>query len=265
MLYKKIVNLNLIGILLFITGCSATDEKVVLTDPNILYKDGITELNTGNYSSALKKFETIEKEHSASLLASYAQIRRAYANYLEEKYDDAIFALDDFISQYPLHANIDYAYYLRALCYYDRIVDVGRDQHITYKAIEALNSVVIRFPNSKYARDAKLKAEYALNNLAGKEMEIGRFYLNNNELVAALNRFKTVIDKYQTSIFTPEALYRVSEIYFTLGDENQAKQYAAVLGTNYLNNSWYEQAYHLNTDKNYSQSRPWYHGFKKIW
>ena len=266
MFYKKrLIRCTLLGAALLLTACASTEEKAVPTDPQVLFKEGMSELGTGNYQAATSKFEILEKEHPASELASYALIRRAYASYLDEKFDDAIFATDDFVTQYPLHPNTDYMYYLRAICYYDRIVDVGRDQHLTFKAIDALNEVSTRFPNSKYARDAKLKAEYAYNNLAGKEMEIGRFYLNHNELVAALNRFKTVIDKYQTSIFTPEALYRVSEIYFTLGDEEQSKRYASVLGVNYPNSTWYEQAYHLNVDKNYTTSHPWYHGFTKIW
>jgi outer membrane protein assembly factor BamD len=255
----------LLAILATVCACSTDDEKKGPVDPNILFKEGIIDLSGGNYTSANKKFEEIEKEHPASDLAPYAQIRRAYASYLDQKFDDAIMAVDDFVAQYPLHPNTDYMYYLKGLCYYDQIVDLGRDQNITYKAIDALNDVSTRFPNSVYARDAKLKAEYALNNLAGKEMDIGRFYLSSHETVAALNRFKTVIEKFQTSIFVPEALYRVSEIYFYLGDEEQAQKYAAVLGANYPDSDWYQQAYNLIVNKDYTQERPWYDGFKKLW
>jgi outer membrane protein assembly factor BamD len=262
---RKIKFILILSSLSLIAGCSTDEEKKGPVDPQVLFKEGISDLGSGDYKNAVKKFEELEKEHPASDLAPYAQIRRAYASYLEEKFDEAISAVDDFVAQYPLHPNTDYMYYLKGLCYYDQIVDLGRDQNITFKAIDALNEVVSRFPTSPYARDAKLKAEYATNNLAGKEMDIGRFYLASHETVAALNRFKSVIEKYQTSIFVPEALFRVSEIYFYLGDEEQAKKYAAVLGANYPDSEWYEQAYKLNVNKDYGQDRPWYHGFEKLW
>lgn len=248
-----------------LTGCASDEQLKAPKAAEVMYKEGINSLNSGNYSDAYFAFEALEKEHPASNMASYAQIRRIYAAYLGQKYDEVRLAADDFIMQYPLHQNIDYVYYLKALSYYDQIVDIGRDQHMTIKAIEALNEVSIRYPNSIYSRDAKLKAEYAMNNLAGKEMEIGRFYLNSNEMIAALNRFKEVIDKYETSIFTPEALYRVCEIYYYLGDEDQSTKYASVLGVNYPNSEWYERAYNLNVNSPSNPSLPWYEGFKKIW
>jgi outer membrane protein assembly factor BamD len=250
----------------FLVGCSSTDDdKMTITDPKVLFDQGLGELVKDNYQEAVVKFELVEREHPASYLASEAQVRKAYSYYLDEKFDLAIMVIDDFVKQYPAHTSVSYMYYLRGLCYFDQIVDVGRDQQLTNKAVVALNEVITRFPNSKYARDAKLKVEYALNNLAGKEMEIGRFYLNNNDLVAALNRFKAVIEGYQTSIFVTEALYRVAEIYYTLGDIEQAKHYAAVLGYNYPNSEWYEKAYGLIVEKKYGKELPWYEKVKKVW
>lgn len=257
----------LIYTLFLLAGCSTTDdENSKSLDPHVLFDQGLNELVQYNYKEAVEKFELIEREHPASNLVPEAQIRRAYAYYLDAKYDMAIMVIDDFVKQYPAHGSISYMYYLRALCYFDQIVDVGRDQQLTSKSIVALNEVITRFPNTKYARDAKLKVEYAINNLAGKEMDIGRFYLKTNELIAALNRFKTVIDEYQTSIFVTEALYRVAEIYYTLGDIEQAKRYAAVLGYNYPNSEWYEKAYGLIIEQKYGKELPWYENIKKkVW
>lgn len=250
-----------------LASCSTTEEKVVeSTDPSTLYQEGVTALAKDKYNDAISKFETLEREHPASDLASEAQIRRAYTQYLDANYITAILTIEEFLKQYPGHQSAPYMYYLRGLCLYDQIVDTGRDQELTMKAIEAFTELKNRYPESKYAKDAQFKIDYAYNNLAGKEMEIGRFYLNKKQMIAALNRFKVVVDKYQTTIFTPEALYRLTEIYFALGDKEQSTKYASVLGHNYPNSEWYQKAYSLIQDQTYEGETPWYKkSIKSIW
>ncbi len=252
---------------LILASCSSKEEKVVeSTDPNTLFQEGITALSKDKYNDAITKFETLEREHPASDLASEAQIRRAYSQYLDGNYVSSTLTIEEFLKQYPSHQSAAYMYYLRALCYYDQIVDTGRDQELTIKAIEALRDLTTRYPDSKYAKDAQFKIDYSYNNLAGKEMDIGRFYLSKKQMIAALNRFKVVIDQYQTTIFVPEALYRVTEIYFALGDKQQAQKYAAVLGHNYPNNEWYQKAYGLIEDNTFEGETPWYKKpIKSIW
>jgi outer membrane protein assembly factor BamD len=268
-MYKKYLTvIAFITLGLVTSGCNSTkgaEEESAPTDPKALFSEGIAEINQGNYNTAISSFETLEKEHPASDLAPEAQVRRAYSQYLDGKFDDAIITAEDFTRQYPVHESAPYMYYLKALCYYDQIVDVGRDQHLSFKAIEALNELIARYPDSSYARDARLKVEYVHNILAGKEMEIGNFYQKKNHLIAALIRYKTVVEQYQTSIFTPEALYRMVEIYYTLGDEGQARKYAAVLGYNYPDNEWYKKAYALAEGKTQGSQRSWYHELQKIW
>ena len=138
-----------------------------------------------------------------------------------------------------------YAYYLKGLCYYEQITDVGRDQKMTRLATESLNELVTRYPNSKYARDARLKLDLTHDHLAGKEMEVGRFYLERQQYLAALNRFKAVVKNYQTTTHIPEALYRLTEVYMILGLEQEARKAAAVLGHNYPGSQWYQDAYNL--------------------
>ena len=247
-------------------GCNSLSKKEeIITDPNKLFEEGLSETIQGNYATAAEKFELLEREHPASQLSAEAHIRRAYAYYLEGKFEIAILTIEEFIKQHPANKSIAYMYYLRAICYYDQIVDIGRDQQLTYRAIAALKEVIARFPQTQYARDAQLKLEYASNTLAGKEMEIGRFYQNQNQLVAALNRFKSVVSEFQSSIFIEEALYRVAEIFYTLGDDVQAQHYAAVLGHNYPNSNWYNKAYSLIIDKSSGTQTPWYHKIKDLW
>jgi len=251
--------------LLFSTSCSANKQSdSEPSDPALLYEEGLKELSKSNYQDAVDKFQTLEKEHPASDYAAEAQIRRAYSYYRDGKFDMAVLVVDDFVKQYPTHKSVTYMYYLKGLSYFDQILDVGRDQLLTQKAIAAFDEVILRFPTSKYATDAKIKIEYCNNNLAGKEMEIGHLYLQQNQLIAALNRYKTVVDKYQTSIFIPEALYRMSAIYYTLGDLEQSQKYASVLGYNYSDSEWYKKAYALLT-QNQQGEGPWYTQFKKIW
>jgi outer membrane protein assembly factor BamD len=221
------------------------EDKLANLTPEQLYSDGMVNMKKSAYTNAIEFFERINQEYPYSPLASKAQLMESYAYYKTAKFEFAIAALDDYISLYPGEKDIEYAYYLKALCYYDQIVNVKLDQLGTEKAKDALTEVVNRFPDSDYARDASLKLNLALDHLAGKEMELGRFYLKKDETIAAINRFKVVVDKYQTTSQIEEALYRLVECYHILGVEEEAKRYAAVLGNNYPDGKWFNYAYKL--------------------
>jgi len=210
-----------------------------------LYNDAWTKLQEREYKTAAKAFDEVERQHPYSEWAVRAQVMGAYANYKGGQYDDAVSSLDRFVKQHPSSTNTPYAYYLKAMCYYEQITDVGRDQKITEKAQQALSEVIKRFPDSPYARDARLKQDLVTDHLAGKEMEVGRYYERHLDYLAAINRFRVVVEKYQTTSHTPEALHRLVECYLKLGVIDQAKRYAAVLGYNYPNSPWYKDSYSI--------------------
>jgi outer membrane protein assembly factor BamD len=183
--------------------------------------------------------------------ATKAQIMAAFTYYQSNKYDDAIIALDRFIQLHPGHKDIPYAYYLKGLCFYEQISDVGRDQRVTQQALDALAEVVKRYPDTPYARDARLKVELTIDHLAGKEMLVGRYYQKNQQYVGAINRYRTVIERYQTTTHVPEALHRLVECYLALGVKTEAKEAAAVLGYNFPGSDWYADSYYLITGEDY--------------
>ena len=230
---------------LFGSGDSAETDKV---DPSTLpveelYNRGADAMAAGKYSVAVRQFDYVEQYYPYSTWAANAQLMQGYAQYLQSKYTDAIATLDRFIQLHPSHHDTAYAYYLRALCYYEQIADIQRDQKSTQDALLALQEVVNRYPNSAYARDAKLKIDLAHDHLAGKEMEIGRWYERQNLYVAAIGRFQRVVDEFQTTNHVPEALHRLTEIYLLLGLPDQARRSAAMLGYNYPGSPWYEDSY----------------------
>jgi outer membrane protein assembly factor BamD len=233
--------------LLSLTACGSSDDDkpVPPQSVNKLYTDALAKLRARDYKEAVKGFDEVERQHPYSEWAVRAEVMSAYSNYRDGKYDAAVSALDQFVKEHPGNDNAPYAYYLKALCYYEQITDVGRDQKITEQAQQALREVMRRFPNTEYARDAKLKLDLTTDHLAGKEMEIGRYYERHMEYLAAINRFRTVVEKYQTTSHTPEALERLVECYLKLGVVDQAKRYAAVLGYNYPNSPWYKDSYAL--------------------
>ena len=173
---------------------------------------------------------------------------QGYAEYLRNHYTDAIGQLDRYIQLHPANKDTAYAYYLRSLCFYEQIADIQRDQKGTLEAMNALQEVVNRFPDSAYARDSRLKIDLCRDHLAGKEMEIGRWYEGQHLYTAAIGRFQRVVDDYQTTNHVPEALYRLTEIYLILGLTDQAKMTAAVLGHNYPGNRWYADSYRQLAD-----------------
>ena len=224
------------------------EDAAVKEDPSTLpveelYNRGVDALNRQNYAVAVQQFDMVEQNYPYSTWAVNAQLMQGYAEYLRNHYTDSIAVLDRFIQLHPAHRDIGYAYYLRALCYYEQIADVRRDQKATQEAMGALQEVVNRFPDSAYGRDALLKIDLARDHLAGKEMEVGRWYMRQNLYTAAIGRFQRVVDDYQTTNHVPEALHRLTEIYLTLGLRDQARKTAAVLGYNYPGSPWYEDSY----------------------
>jgi outer membrane protein assembly factor BamD len=233
--------------LLALAACGDTDTADDLTvknkPPETLYREARAMFAEKKFKEAVPLFEEVERQHPYSPWAPRGEIMAAYSAYRAGQYDDAISLLDRFASLHPTHASIAYAYYLKALCYYNQITDVGRDQEATEKARSALNDVVQRFKDTNYARDAKLKLDLTNDHLAGKEMEIGRYYLKQQEYIAAIGRFRKVVETYQTTSHIPEALHRLVEAYLRLGVVDQAKRYAAVLGYNYPGSEWYRYSY----------------------
>src|SRR5713226_1782494 len=231
-----------------LAACGGAKKDVYVEKPvDDLYNKAMDELVEERYATAARTFEEVESQHPYSVWATKGQLMAAYALYEAGSYGEAIIAADRFIQLHPGHRDIAYAYYLKAISYYVQITDVGRDQKITELALKALDDVVRRFPDSKYARDAKLKLDFTRDHLAGKEMEIGRYYLKRGEYLAGMNRFKRVIDNFQTTTHVPEALERLVECDLALGLNNEAKANAAVLGHNYPGSRWYGEAYALMT------------------
>lgn len=232
--------------MLVAAACSSKkdDDKTKPPEPVAkMYNDAMNKLADGDYKEAITAFEEVERQHSYSEWALRAEIMAAYAAYKNRQYDSAISNLDRFVKQHPTNGNTPYAYYLKAMCYYVQITDVGRDQQVTTQSQQALSELIKRFPDTEYARDARIKLDLVTDHLAGKEMEIGRYYEKRQEYLAAINRFRMVVEKYQTTSHTPEALHRLVECYLKLGVTEQANRYAAVLGYNYPGSSWYRDSY----------------------
>ena len=213
------------------------------TPVETMYNNGVDALNAKHYTTASTQFDNVEQYYPYSSWAVNAQLMHGYSEYLQNHYNDALVVLDRFIQLHPTHRDIAYAYYLRALSYYEQIADIQRDQKGTQLAMTALQDVVNRFPDSAYARDSRLKIDLCRDHLAGKEMEIGRWYEGQHLYAAAIGRFQRVVDDYQTTNHVPEALHRLTEIYLVLGLTDQAKKTAAVLGHNYPGSRWYEDSY----------------------
>lgn len=234
--------------LLALGACSSDDDKkdeYVEQPVNTLYNQAMDALAERRYKDAAKQFEDVERQHPYSIWATKAQLMSAYALYQNNQYQEASNALDRFIQLHPGNRDIAYAYYLKALSYYEQTTDVERDQSNSEQALASLEELIRRFPDSPYARDARRKIDLVKDHLAGKEMEIGRFYETRGQYLAAINRFKAVADKYQTTSQVPEALHRLVECYVALGIMDEARKTAAVLGYNYPRSQWYIDSYQL--------------------
>jgi outer membrane protein assembly factor BamD len=249
MRFQSYITILLLGTSLMLPACGtskpAKDLPQTERSAEQIYNEALAAANNKEYQKARALFEEVERQHPYSDLATQGQLKSAQISYEALRYDDAIAALDRFIDLHPGHPQIDYAYYLKALCFYEQMSDITRDQGMTTQAMEALDVVVKRFPTSQYAREATMKMDLTRDHLAGKEIEIGRYYLKRNEIPAALNRFKIVIDQYQITSHVPEALHRMVESYMILGLKDEATRVAAVLGYNYPGSSWYKDSYAL--------------------
>jgi outer membrane protein assembly factor BamD len=240
-----------------IAGCAEDQQMaaVYVERPvEQIYSTAWILIGRGDWLNAGRQFDEVERQHPYSIWARRAILMSAYCYYEGNRYTEAIDAADRFIQLHPGNKDVPYAYYLKAVSLYEQINDVDRDQQKTEDALTALQDLIQRFPDTEYARDARLKVDLTRDHLAGKEMTVGRFYLRQGEYLAAINRFHTVIDKYQTTTHTPEALERLTEAYLALGVVKEAQTSAAVLGYNYPGSQWYMDAYQLLTAENVAPS-----------
>jgi outer membrane protein assembly factor BamD len=252
---NKLLIVVLLSLLCF--ACSKNDlDKNLINEKELdlqvfeAYQKGIEYLEKGDVLYAAKKFNEAELLFPQSVWAPKSALMAAYSYYTQDYYEDAIAELKRFIKIYPKHKNLDYAYFLLATSYYEKIVDEKKDLQSIINAKANYNIVLNNFPNTDYALDAEFKLDLINDILASKEMYIGRYYFEKKKWIPAINRFKTVIDDYDTTIYAEEALHRLVEVYYTLGLEKEAKKYANLLGYNYQSSTWYEKTYVI-FDKKY--------------
>jgi outer membrane protein assembly factor BamD len=230
-------------------GKKHADTKFIARDVDTLYNLARDRLDKRQYKLAAQLFDEVERQHPYSIWARRAELMSAYSYYLGRSYNDSIASAQRFLSIHPGNRDAPYAYYLIAIDYYEQINDVTRDQKITQQALDALGELVRRYPNTRFAADARLKIDLVNDHLGGKEMEIGRFYQRRSEWLASIIRFRVVIDKYQSTTHVPEALERLTESYLALGVPTEAQKAAAVLGNNYPGSKWYSRAFNLMNKK----------------
>jgi outer membrane protein assembly factor BamD len=241
---------------LYLTACSTLGiggdrkEKLAYIErpAELIYNEALERLEKNRWDEAKLFFEEVERQHPFSEWARRSLLMSAYASYRAADYDDSVATAQRYIGLHPGSESATYAYYLVAISFYDQIYDVGRDQETTVNAESALQQVVRRYPESDYARDARLKLELTQDHLAGKEMTIGRFYLKQNQPLAAIIRFKNVVREYDTTSQAEEAMHRMVEAYVTLGVIGEAKKVGSVLGYNYPSSEWYADSYQLLAD-----------------
>lgn len=244
---KKILLSLLVGSTLI--ACSAPKPKEeIIGSVEQLYNDGMDQISKGYYDKSIRIFEELERQHPYSAWAVRAQLMKIFANYQKNEYEEVFVAGDAFIRNHPGHAEVPYVLYLQAMSHYEQIIDIKRDQKPTLEALRAFEQLIERFPNSTYARDAKLKITLCRGHLAAKEISVGRYYQQEGRYLAAINRYRHALENYQTTIHTQEALYRLTESYLALGIEEEATAAAAVLGHNYPSSNWYKDAYDLLMD-----------------
>ena len=226
-------------------ACADEESSYVERPPEQLYNEAMDLLEARRFEQAALAFDEVERQHPYSLWATESQLMAAFANYSENKYDEAVIAARRFIQLHPGHPDVAYAYYLIGVSYYEQISDVGRDQGATQQALAAFDELVRRFPDTDYARDARQKIVFTRDHLAGKEMEVGRYYLQHKQYIAAIGRFRAVVERYTRTTHVPEALHRLVESYLALGMIEEAQRTAAVLGYNFPNSEWYSDTFQL--------------------
>jgi outer membrane protein assembly factor BamD len=232
---------------LAIAGCrdKKPESEAVVDPPDLLYNQALAQLEAGDAGDAAKKFEEIDKEHPYSEYARRSLVMSAFVNFRRGKYTEAINDAQRFVTLFPAHPDAAYAQYIIGESYFRQIPDVTRDQDLARKAMDAMGEVIRKYPDSEYAADAQNKIDVARDQIAGKEMQIGRYYLERREYLAAVNRFKFVVQDYQTTRHVEEALHRLTESYLALGIVNEAQTSAAVLGHNFPDSQWYQDSYRL--------------------
>ena len=247
-------------ILFFILSCSNNQDKQSVIKEKSLdlqvleaYQEGIDSLEAGDVLFAAKKFNEAELLFPQSIWAPKSSLMAAYAYYSQDYYADAIAELERFLRIYSKHKNIDYAYYLIAVSYYEQIVDEKKDLQSIINAKKYFEIVIKDFPQTPYALDSEFKIDLINDTLAAKEMYIGRYYFDKKKWIPAINRFKTVVNEYETTIYAEEALHRLVEVHYKIGLKDEAKKYAKLLGYNYQSSKWYEQSYSL-FNKNYKSN-----------
>ncbi len=246
---RKIVLAAALVAALGVSGCARNQNKAdtsyVARDVNTLYSAAKGRLDRGQFKLAGALFDEVERQHPYSVWARRAQLMSAFSYYMGREYTESTNSAQRFLTIHPGNRDAPYAYYLIALNYYEQITDVTRDQKITQQALDSMGELMRRYPNTRYAADARLKVDLINDHLAGKEMEIGRFYQRRGLWLAAVVRFRVVVDKYDSTSHTPEALERLTESYLALGIRQEAQRAAAVLGANYPGSEWYQRAYAL--------------------
>ena len=254
---KKIHNLFLALLLFTILGsCSKETKKVSVLEGEsleeqmiLLYNEAYKSLNNGDILFAAKKFNEAELIYPQSIWAAKANLMAGYTYYMGDYYDDAKFELNNFIKKYPSNENISYAYFLLAMCYYEEIVDEKKDLEPLLKANEIFDKVILEYPDTDFALDAKFKKALIQDILASKEIYLGKLYQTKGKWIPAINRYKEVVEKYETTIYIEEALHRLVEIHFRIGLTDESKKYAKLLGYNYQSSRWYEESYKIFKNK----------------
>lgn len=253
----------LIVLLVLVASCSKTKDQYVEKSVGELYNDGLDLLLKKDYAAAAKQFIELERQHPYSKWAARGQVLLAYAYYENQNYVSAIDAIQNFVQLHPSHDLVPYMYYLQGMSYYEQVPIIQRDQEFTHKCLEAFQNLCERFPESRYARDAKVKMEFVHDHLAGKELDIGRFYLRKKSYIASINRLTRVLESYEKTRHAEEALHRMVEAYVALGMKDDAIRTAAILGHNFPHSPWYADAYYLlkgedlRLDKYKKDLRPW--------
>ena len=253
-------SIYLIGIILVIlgslVGCSNTAEvgsdEIENYSAKQIFDRAEFEMARSKPMDAIAFFSDVERLYPYSEWAKRSVIMQAFANHKAKQYEEARDAAERYIEYYPSDEDSAYAQYIIALSYYDQIEDVGRDQQVTAKALEAFKTLMVNYPNSEYVKAAELKYDLAFDHLAGKEMEVGRYYLKRQQFPAAINRFRIVVEEYQTSSYTAEALHRLVEAYLSMGLVEEAQSAGAILGYNYQATAWYQRTYSLLKNENLS-------------
>ena len=258
---KYFANILIILIFLFLNSCSKDKKKIDIIEEEDIelqmidsYKEGIKALEDGDVLFAAKKFNEAELVYPQSDWAPKSALMSAYSYYVHDYYGDAIFELDRFIKTYPKDLRLSYAHFLLGMCYYEQIIDEKKDLGPILKAKEKFNYILKKYPSTDFALDAQFKLDLINDILASKEMYIGKHYVKKQKWIPAINRFKTIVNNYETTVYVEEALFRLVEIYYLLGLTDESQKYAKLLGYNYLSSRWYKESYRI-FNKNYESPR----------